>query len=364
MLKIDWKKLAAIIISVAGILLAIYLVCKVLLSLFLPFLLALALSLVTRPLVLRLHRRLGWPIALCAVLVTLGALALLVLFLFFICNRLILEAQTLLDYLIADSENPDGEIAAMLGFLRELLHKLPFVSRLGELHLFGDALADPEQYFITQLQAYFRTLAGDVAGGITAVLRRLPGIAFFLLVSVISCFYFAIEYEAVKDGIYRVLPKSIAARLPEWRVRAMRAAKRYLRAYFFLFLITLTELALGLFLLGIAYPFLLAFLIAFLDILPVLGVGTVLLPWGFFSFATGRVGRGIGILVLYLVITVIRQVAEPHLVGKSLGMHPILVLVSFYAGLRLFGFAGLLLGPALALLAKGILEYHKSDQGI
>ena len=135
------------------------------------------------------------------------------------------------------------------------------------------------------------------------------------------------------------------------------AAKRYLRAYFWLFLLTLGELLVGFFLLGIRYAFLLALLTAFLDILPVLGVGVILVPFAVFLLAVGQTGRGIGLLILYAVITVVRQVAEPHLVGKSLGLHPILMLLSLYVGLGVFGVAGFLLGPAIALIAKAVFDW-------
>ena len=122
---------------------------------------------------------------------------------------------------------------------------------------------------------------------------------------------------------------------------------------------TLSLLLVGFLVLKVSYFFLLALLTAFLDILPVLGVGTVLIPYAVFELIGGRLARGIGLLVLYAVITVLRQIAEPHLVGKSLGLHPILMLVSFYAGLKLFGVAGLLVGPALALLIKGLVEHRE-----
>ena len=129
-----------------------------------------------------------------------------------------------------------------------------------------------------------------------------------------------------------------------------------------MFLLTFAELSLGFFLLRIGYPFLLALLTALLDILPILGVGIILLPFALFSLVTGHVGRGVGLLVLYAAITVIRQIAESHLVGKSLGLHPILMLVSFYVGLGLFGVAGFLLGPAIAMLAKALFEQREARQ--
>ena len=166
----------------------------------------------------------------------------------------------------------------------------------------------------------------------------------------ISCFYFSVEYDVVCGALMRLVPARYAPRLPQWKKRAVGAFKRYLRAYFLLLLLTFFELLVGLAILGSDYVFLLAFLTALLDILPVLGVGTVLLPYALFSFVMGNRFLGLGLLILYGVITLVRQIVEPHLVGKSLGLHPILMLMSFYVGLRLFGVGGILIGPAVALL--------------
>ena len=99
----------------------------------------------------------------------------------------------------------------------------------------------------------------------------------------------------------------------------------------------------------------LALVTASLDVLPVLGVGTVLVPYALFSMATGDVFRGVGLLVLYGVVTVVRQIAEPHLVGKSLGVHPLLNLASVYAGASFFGVTGVIFMPITVVILKNLL---------
>lgn len=126
-----------------------------------------------------------------------------------------------------------------------------------------------------------------------------------------------------------------------------------------MFLLTFGELFLGLLLLRERYAFLLAFLIALMDILPVLGVGTALLPWAIFRLLGGNTWGGVGLILLYAVITVVRQITEPHLVGKSIGLHPLVTLFAFFAGMKLFGFAGIFLGPIAALLIKAIFFAEK-----
>ena len=82
-----------------------------------------------------------------------------------------------------------------------------------------------------------------------------------------------------------------------------------------------------------------------MDILPVLGVGTALLPWAIFRLLGGNTWGGVGLILLYAVITVVRQITEPHLVGKSIGLHPLVTLFAFFAGMKLFGLWGIIKGP-------------------
>ena len=122
---------------------------------------------------------------------------------------------------------------------------------------------------------------------------------------------------------------------------------------------TFLEMLLGLFLVGAPYPWLMAIVIAVLDLLPVIGVGTALIPWGVWCFISKNTGLGIGLLVLFAVHTVLRQMLEPKIVGKSLGVHPLLTLVFIYTGYALFGFIGLLLVPVLTVLVN--IAFGKDD---
>ena len=106
----------------------------------------------------------------------------------------------------------------------------------------------------------------------------------------------------------------------------------------------------GLLILRQPYPLLVALGVSIVDVLPVLGTGTVLVPWAVVMILLKNYSVGFGLLILYGVVTIVRQIAEPHLVGGSLGIHPLASLLFMFAGLQLFGFWGLLLGPAAALI--------------
>jgi predicted PurR-regulated permease PerM len=120
--------------------------------------------------------------------------------------------------------------------------------------------------------------------------------------------------------------------------------------------LTFTECFIGLSLIGIRYALVLAILIAVVDILPVLGSGTVLIPWGVASLLLGHARTGAALLVLYAFITIVRYVVEPRVIGDQLGLHPLVALIAMFAGLKAFGVTGLLLGPAIVVTAIAVMD--------
>ena len=133
----------------------------------------------------------------------------------------------------------------------------------------------------------------------------------------------------------------------------------YLKVYSKLLLLTFTELFLAFSILrAIGFPLenllLLSLSIAIVDILPVLGVGTVLIPWAIWQFITGDISFGIALTILYLITLTVRQTIEPKLVSKQLGVHPIITLFAMYAGFKIFGFIGLIFGPIILMVLRGI----------
>ncbi len=356
MQRVSWERAASIAVALIGGGFLLYLFARFLFGLFLPFALAFVLAAITRPIARFLSRKTGWSLRVCAVLGTTFFLLLFGVLAYLLFLRLFTEVQRLIDFLIEDSAREDGSVARVLRIFREWSTRVPLFSRLQELDIVKELIGDPSAYFTEQLQKMLSELASKLTAVLAALLGRLPGVLFFLVVTLIACFYFTLDYEKVCGVLERLLPQGLRAHVPSWKQRFSRAFKRCVKAYFLLFLLTFAELFLGFLLLHVSYPFLLAMVISLLDILPVLGVGTALIPWAIFAFLAGSTGRGVGLLVLYGVMSVIRQIAEPHLVGKSIGLHPIVMLIAFYVGLSVFGVAGILIGPMLALLCKLLFE--------
>jgi sporulation integral membrane protein YtvI len=196
-------------------------------------------------------------------------------------------------------------------------------------------------------------LSGELPTLAAKWISALPSALLFAAVTVIAGFYFCIDGHWGERAI-ALLPCDLKDRVPRWRTAVKRLSWRYVKAYLVLLLLTFSQLFLGFTILRLEYAFLLAFVISVVDILPVLGVGTVLVPWAVVALLQKNHRLGIGLLILYFAVTVIRQVLEPRLIGKSLGLHPLCTLLAGYAGWKLFGVLGMALGPIAALFLRNL----------
>lgn len=208
-------------------------------------------------------------------------------------------------------------------------------------------------------------------GAVWGTAKQIPLFAAGLLVCIVSCCFMTADYHNLRDSILRqVKPASQAAVVRAKQVTFSTIGKMG-KSYSIIIGITFTEMVIGLCILKLCglytggYIFAIALVTAVVDILPVLGTGTILIPWAVVSFCTGKIGFGIGLLVLYAIIGVIRQIVEPKLVSAQLGLPPYLTLAAMYIGTQLFGFLGLFLLPLLLTLLKvlndeGILHIFKT----
>ncbi len=191
-----------------------------------------------------------------------------------------------------------------------------------------------------------------VPGVVGSVLSWVPDGALGLGTMVLSGFMLSARLPRLRKAVSDRLPPSWKEKtLPALR-RAGHAAAGWLKAQGKLMAVTYLIVALGLTLLKINRGFLWALPIALIDALPVLGTGTVLIPWAVVCLLQGTPGRGFGLLAVYGAALLTRTVLEPRLVGKHLGLDPLVTLLFFYLGYRFWGLTGMILSPLLASMVR------------
>ena len=195
-------------------------------------------------------------------------------------------------------------------------------------------------------------LSGQIAGlrtwGFNTAVDIGMGVPSFLLgflFTIISSAFFAGDYKKITMFISAQLSPKVRAVVLEIKGYLFGSLGKYLKSYFIIFCITFAELAVGFTVIGLKGSILIAFLVAVCDILPVLGTGTIVLPWAVIALVTGNFLLALELIIIYVIITIIRNIIEPKIVGQQLGLHPIVTLFCIFIGLRLMGVLGMFAVP-------------------
>ena len=194
---------------------------------------------------------------------------------------------------------------------------------------------------LTAIKNLISYLSGFAVDLISGVVTGVPSLILSLLAMIFSTVFVANDYERIGQFYTDNIPRKVKTIL--WNIRVYLTDTLFvvIRSYVLIMLLTFSELSILFSLFHIEHAVLKASIIALLDILPILGTGGIMIPWGIISLVLGYTKLGIQLLFIYIVVTVIRNYVEPKIVGTQLGLHPIITLVSMFIGLRLFGFLGL-----------------------
>ena len=346
----DLNKRRKFIINIAywAIIIAIiYLVFKYLINLFMPFFLALVFSSILRPLVRFLSKkcRIRHNIAavFCVLLffAVLGGLGVLVL------AKMVSGATDLI------STVPKlYDTAIQPGLLNLMENIQEFASR------FDPAVVEMVEEFTPELISTignavtrFSMSAVSVLSGLAT---KLPGILLECVICVIATVFMSVDYDRMTAFIMRQFPEKAKKLAVDIKNSLYMIILRYGKSYLLILFITFLEIAIGLLIIGVKKAVLAAFLIAVFDIFPIVGAGLVLVSWAVICFIQGNVTRGIGLLLLYIIVVVVRQIIEPRIIGKHVGLHPLITLICMFVGGSLFGAMGLLGVPLTAAIIQNL----------
>ncbi len=210
----------------------------------------------------------------------------------------------------------------------------------------------------------FSILASPLSG-IASAAMRVPSFLIGAVITVIATCFLTTDYNRIKNFIKRQLPEERVLAVASGKKILKKSIKNLSKAYLSIMGITFCEMLIGLLVLRLIgvlktdYIFVIAFITAIVDIFPILGTGTILLPWAAYALITGNYGLAIGIVVIYIVITVLRQFIEPKMVAENLGLPPILTIFGIYIGLKLFGVLGFFIVPLVIIMIKLL-----NDEGV
>lgn len=325
-----------------------------------PFIAALAAAALLEPAVSWLCRRARFQRGAASGVCVLAFLAVVFALIYFLCGRIVSELKGLMERL------PEiiGELSSTIEVWRERLSGyLDRGQKDGQQYLQHIAAAVTER--IRQLPSW---LSGKVLTALTGVAAAMPSVMLFAVTAVIGAYFASASYPALKDFLALQLPDSARVKVRGIAAGLKRTILRWFKAQLLMMLITFGELTAAFLLLRINYALLLALLTAVIDALPVLGTGTVLIPWALYDLLTGEISRGIGLVITYVAVTVLRNCIQAKLLGDQLGLHPLATLLAIYVGFMVSGVWGMILFPILLITLKqlndsGMIHLWKKPAG-
>ncbi len=283
-------------------------------------------------------------------------------------TKIVTEVKGLVESVMSAFDSLPDFIMTAEKWLISLVEKLPtaletpltrWIDNLAD-NLIAAAQQNPSQPSGALLSGFKFDLSSlkTPLSGVISTASKVPSVLIAIVITFIATVFMASDYDRIATFIKRQLPSKKRETLSKTKNLTITTISKMLKAYCLIICITCTELFIGLSalkLLGIyngGYIFTIALVTAIVDILPILGSGTILIPWGIVSLLMGKTGLGIGVLVIYVIITVLRQYIEPKLVAGQLGLPPIATLMGMYIGLKLFGVLGMFMLPFTITILK------------
>ncbi len=314
---------------------------KYFLPLLMPFVIGLIVAALLRPLIDILSGKLHLKRSFVSIFILLIFYSMIAFLAVMVSARVFAFLQNLfyhLPKLYKDSIEP-----ALISTTNDLLTRFPDI----EIYLEDIVKSINESIF-----SFLTSASSTVVGTITGFAGQVPSILIKFIFTIVSSFFFTIDYHRIANFVLRQFSNEKRNMIIKVKDNVIGTLGKFIRAYTTLIIITFLELSIGLWILKVSNPFLAAALIAIVDLLPILGTGAVLLPWAIISFIFGNNNMGIGILILYIIITVVRQTLEPRVVGQQIGLHPVVTLICIFVGAQLLGVVGIFLLPVTATILK------------
>jgi sporulation integral membrane protein YtvI len=352
-MSLGLQKAAYFTIAAFGIILATQIFFKYLFDALVPFICGGILSLIALHISKKLSAFIKIPQKPLALTVLILLFAAAIALISSAIIRLTKEAEALCLRL---SENPTQLSQAFGQLLDTISSKLSVIPSL-----FPSVSADELAEHIGKIcrsgiSTVVSSLSSSIPQAIIGTASKLPAAVLSVIALFSSAFFFCTDKDKILSYLNSILPPKALCSLSKLKITLKKALKGYFKAYFILFIITFCMIFVGLSIIGIEYAFLISLIISAVDMLPVIGAGTVLLPWSLIALAMGNAKVGISILILFASVLIVRQLAEPKVVGKSLGLHPLASLLSVIIATHLLGFKGIFIGPLVAIFAREIIN--------
>lgn len=339
------------IILLSGFLFAIGYILPKTLAFLWPLVAGWVIAMLAHPILVFLQNKLKMPRKLGSAVLIILVIFLVTGVLFLIGSKLVHEGMAFVDNVPEKYREVEATVTSLW---QNVKGKLPgsIADKVGSLT--NNVVAEVTSFLASEQGAgYLGRFAKSVTNGLIGI-----------IVMFMSAYFFLADWITINKGIRNIKDKQLKKRIKVIKDNMLGAVGGYFLAQIKLMLIICGLLIIGFLILKVNYTFILAVLISILDALPFLGVGTALIPWAVYEFITGRTMFGVGLLVLYVICLLTRQILQPRLVGGSVGLSALSTLILMYVGMKIAGIIGFIIAVMLGIIVKRLFELHMFDGSI
>ena len=348
------SKVTKKILSLAFTLLILFCIIKIAMF-YMPFTIALIFAMIIEPIIKKLMKKLKWTRWVSSVVVMASFFVILSTIIIIGTNTLFKEANKMLDGQNTYFDKTKSLLSNITNnkFLKESLPS--------EI---VDTLEKSEDELINSLIDWItKTL-----NGIKNYAGKIPNLLMTIFFTLMALYFICTDKIFMVDQMEHHFPDNWSKKLTYYIHEITKSLGMYLKAEFTLIFISFVISLIGFIIfkmckLNVPFPLLIALGIAFVDALPILGSGSIMVPWAIIEAINGDVVLGISIIILWLIMCIVRNLLEPKLVSKNIGIHPVVTLIAMYTGYKIFGLIGMFIGPILLIVLKEIYS-PLIDEGI
>ena len=338
----------------------IVILCKYLIPLLLPFVLALVVAGLLQKPIRFMERKLPIKKRLCGLICAVLFFAVLATALYLGGGGIISGIESVLVNL------PEFYLKTVGPMVIDIFNNLESLEVWGNMNM-TDVLADMETQIMDALAGLATSVSGKAVAIVSGVAVSLPGLFIKLVLFIIGTVFISMDYDVLLGWCLDQMNDKARNLFFEVKAYIVGTLFVVIRSYLLIMSITFIELSIALSIIGIDNSILIALCIAIFDILPVLGTGGVMIPWTVINLVLGNFKLAAGLAITYVIVTIIRNIIEPKIVGGQLGLHPIVTLSSMFAGVQMLGALGLFGFPiGLSLLChlnkKGVISIFKRKE--
>lgn len=343
-----YKKVGKRLLIFAFTLLSLYIAFK--LSVFyVPFLIAFIISLIIEPLIRKVMKFTNLTRKVSAIITLILVFALIIGLLIWGITSLITEASNILENLNNNMENIASRVSGLVNGFRFDNIQIP------------EQMKTIAQNGLNDLAKEGTNIAQKALTGILNTVTHIPKIMIYIGITIVATYFVCTDKMYILDQMEHHLPRNWVNKFGHKLRKVISSLGDYLKAEGVLILISFSIVLIGLVIfnligMNVRYPLVIALFIGFVDALPILGAGTIMLPWAVISAFNGDIELAVSLIVLYIVIIVTRQLVEPRIVSNHIGIHPIFTLIAMYTGFKLIGVIGMFVGPIILIILKNIFE--------